>query len=153
MFLFMFIDKANIGNARLAGLEEDLGLRGNDYNAINSIFYISYIVFGFPSNLACKMIGPGWYLPALTLAFEITSIGNAYVRNFSEMAGVRFLLGMFEAGLMPGTTYYVVNIFSPNYRIRPCLANNMLPAYTSLHNMAVISKSPKSINIFETCIQ
>ena len=37
-----------IGNARLAGLERDLKLEGYDYNAVLSVFYISYIVFEIP---------------------------------------------------------------------------------------------------------
>jgi hypothetical protein len=41
-YLFSFIDRANIGNARLAGLEKDLGLHGYDYNILLSIFYVSY---------------------------------------------------------------------------------------------------------------
>ncbi|KAK9777305.1 hypothetical protein SCAR479_06034 [Seiridium cardinale] len=88
MFLFCFIDRANIGNARLAGVEKDLGMKANDFNAANSL---------------------GWYLPVVTMAFGLTSIGIAYVHNFSELAGVRFLLGIFEAGVMPGITYYVLS--------------------------------------------
>ena len=60
LYLFCFIDRANIGNARLAGLETDLNLTGYDYNAILSVFYISYIIFEIPSNMCCKWIGPGW---------------------------------------------------------------------------------------------
>lgn len=97
------------GNARLAGLEKDLGMKGNDYNAINSIFYVSYIVFGVPLNLICKLVGPGYFLPVVCIAFGLTSIGTAYVHSFSQLAGVRFLLGIFEAGVMPGITYYVVS--------------------------------------------
>ncbi|KAF9775902.1 hypothetical protein IL306_005970 [Fusarium sp. DS 682] len=60
LYLFCFIDRANVGNARLAGLEADLGLTGNDYNLVLSVFYISYIVFEIPANLLCKYMGPGW---------------------------------------------------------------------------------------------
>jgi hypothetical protein len=45
LYLFCFIDRANIGNARLAGLEKDLKLAGYDYNAVLSVFYVSYIIF------------------------------------------------------------------------------------------------------------
>jgi hypothetical protein len=45
LYLFCFIDRANIGNARLAGLEKDLNLTGYDYNAVLSVFYVSYIIF------------------------------------------------------------------------------------------------------------
>ncbi|KAF2713340.1 putative MFS transporter [Pleomassaria siparia CBS 279.74] len=107
LYLFCFIDRANIGNARLAGLESDLGLVKYDYNAVLSVFYISYIVFEVPSNMVCKMLGPGWFIPAISLGFGICSIGTAFVHNIHAMSGVRFLLGMFEAGMMPGIAYYM----------------------------------------------
>ncbi|KAL2149273.1 hypothetical protein VTH82DRAFT_8621 [Thermothelomyces myriococcoides] len=107
LYLFCFIDRANIGNAKIAGLEADLNLTGYDYNALLSIFYISYIVFEIPSNIACKWIGPGWFIPAISLAFGIISLVTAFVNNFSQAAGVRFLLGVFEAGMMPGIAYYM----------------------------------------------
>jgi MFS family permease len=107
LYLFCFIDRANIGNARLAGFERDLGLKGNDYNVVLSIFFISYILFEIPTNIACKWIGPGKFIPALTLGFGICSLGTAFVHNIHSACGVRFLLGMFEAGLMPGIAYYM----------------------------------------------
>ncbi|KAI1457058.1 putative MFS transporter [Annulohypoxylon moriforme] len=107
LYLFCFIDRANIGNARLAGLEADLGMSGNDYNQLLSIFFIAYIVFEIPSNLACKAIGPGWFIPFLSLGFGVCSLGMAFVHNLSAACGVRFLLGTFEAGMMPGISYYL----------------------------------------------
>jgi len=44
LYLFCFIDRANIGNAKLAGLEKELHMSGYDYNGVLSVFYISYIV-------------------------------------------------------------------------------------------------------------
>ncbi|KAI8631161.1 MFS general substrate transporter [Xylariaceae sp. FL1651] len=107
LYLFCFIDRTNIGNARLAGFEKDLGLKGNDYNTVLSIFYISYIIFEIPSNLTCKWIGPGWFLPSISLGFGIVSLGTAFVHNRAAACGVRFLLGIFEAGMMPGISYYL----------------------------------------------
>ncbi|KAF2135986.1 uncharacterized protein K452DRAFT_303143 [Aplosporella prunicola CBS 121167] len=107
LYLFCFIDRANIGNAKLAGLEKDLALQGYDYNKVLSIFYISYIVFEIPSNMACKWIGPGWFIPMLSLGFGICSICTAFVHDIHSASGVRFLLGLFEAGMLPGIAYYL----------------------------------------------
>ncbi|KAJ5795878.1 uncharacterized protein N7518_004418 [Penicillium psychrosexuale] len=107
LYLFCFIDRANVGNAKLAGFDKDLGLKGYDYNAVLSIFFISYIIFEIPSNLMCKWIGPGWWLPGITLGFGICSVATAFVTDMRSASGVRFLLGMFEAGLMPGIAYYL----------------------------------------------
>ncbi|KAL0574922.1 hypothetical protein V5O48_007044 [Marasmius crinis-equi] len=107
LYLFCFIDRANVGNARLAGFETDLGLRGYDYNVVLTSFYVSYIVFEIPCNVLCKKIGPGWFIPAITLLFGICSVGTAFVHNRAQAAGVRFLLGIFEAGMLPGIAYYL----------------------------------------------
>ncbi|KAI1380204.1 putative MFS transporter [Hypoxylon crocopeplum] len=107
LYLFCFIDRSNIGNARLAGLEADLGMTGNDYNVLLSIFFVSYIVMEVPSNLACKRIGPGWFLPFLGFGFGVASLAMAFVRDLPAACGVRFLLGMFESGMMPGISYYL----------------------------------------------
>jgi hypothetical protein len=111
MYLFCFIDRANIGayiayhhylaqlitveigNAKLAGFEKDLGLEGLDYNIVLSVFFVSYIVFEIPSNLMCKWIGPGWWLPGIEIGFGICSVATAFVNNIHEACGVRFLLG------------------------------------------------------------
>ncbi|KAK7030400.1 hypothetical protein VNI00_014144 [Paramarasmius palmivorus] len=107
LYLFCFIDRANIGNARLAGFERDLGLKGYDYNSVLSIFFISYILFEIPSNMACKYLGPGWFIPAITLGFGICSMCTAFVHDIRSAYGVRFLLGMFESGMLPGIAYYM----------------------------------------------
>jgi MFS family permease len=82
-------------------------MKGYDYNAVLSVFYISYIVFEIPSNMACKYIGPGWFIPAISLGFGICSLGTAFVHNIHAISGVRFLLGVFEAGMLPGIAYYM----------------------------------------------
>lgn len=99
------------GNAKIAGFEKDLGLTGYDYNALLSVFYISYIVFEIPSNIACKYFGPGWWLPGISLGFGAISLATAFVDNFAQAAGVRFLLGMFEAGMLPGISYYLSRFY------------------------------------------
>ncbi|KAI7225683.1 hypothetical protein KC330_g9068 [Hortaea werneckii] len=83
LYLFCFIDRANIGNARLVGLEDDLNLQGHDYNTLLSCFYVSYVVFEIPATMACKVIGPGWFIPGISLAFGICSVGTAFVQSFS----------------------------------------------------------------------
>ncbi|CAI6089377.1 unnamed protein product [Clonostachys chloroleuca] len=107
LYLFCFIDRANIGNAKIAGLEKDLGMKGYDYNGVVSVFYVSYILFEIPLNLLCKWMGPGWFIPITTLLFGIVSLGTAFATTLAQLSAVRFLLGIFEAGMMPGIAYYL----------------------------------------------
>lgn len=103
----MLLIDATSGNARLAGLEDDLGMTGSDYNLVLSVFYISYIIFEIPANLLCKYMGPGWFIPLTSLGFGLVSIFTAFVHNVPQICGVRFVLGIFEAGMLPGIAYYM----------------------------------------------
>jgi hypothetical protein len=38
LYLIANLDRANVGNAKIEGLEADLGMIGNDYNLVNMIF-------------------------------------------------------------------------------------------------------------------
>ena len=60
-----------------------------------------------PSNICCKWIGPGWFIPGISLCFGIASIGTAFVTDIHGICGVRFILGIFEAGMLPGIAYYM----------------------------------------------
>ncbi|KAG5925898.1 hypothetical protein E4U42_003828 [Claviceps africana] len=57
--------------------------------------------------MLCKYIGPGWFIPATTLGFGILTICSAFVTDFSTLCAVRFLLGIFEAGIMPALVFYL----------------------------------------------
>lgn len=72
IYLWCFIDRANIGNAKIAGMEKDLGLKGYQYNILLTAFYVSYIVFEIPSNIACKWIGPKIWLPFISFGFGVS---------------------------------------------------------------------------------
>ena len=72
-----------------------------------SVFYVSYILFEIPANLLCKWMGPGWFLPLSTLLFGIASVCTAFVNTVPQACAVRFMLGIFEAGMLPGIAYYL----------------------------------------------
>jgi hypothetical protein len=44
MFLLCFLDRANIGNAKIEGLGEDLHLTSNQFNIALAVFFIPYIL-------------------------------------------------------------------------------------------------------------
>lgn len=51
MYLFSFMDRGNIGNAKLEGLMTQLHLTGSQFNVALSVFFISYSLFEFPANV------------------------------------------------------------------------------------------------------
>lgn len=85
----------------------DLKLGPDGYNKIISVFYVAYTVFELPATIACKYLGPGWFIPGATLCFGVLSLATAWVHDFSTACAVRFLLGIFESGILPAIAYYL----------------------------------------------
>jgi hypothetical protein len=62
LFLMAFLDRTNIGNAKIQGLTEDLHMTGPDYNIALFVFFIPYILFEVPSNIVLKKLAPSTWL-------------------------------------------------------------------------------------------
>ncbi|KAF8575941.1 MFS general substrate transporter [Ramaria rubella] len=99
-----FLDKTAVGNAKIAGLEHDLGLQGFDYNIALSLFYITFIAVQIPSNLALRRFGSIW-LACLVIAFGVISFSSAFMQTFAGLIATRIFLGFAEGGLLPGLIY------------------------------------------------
>lgn len=69
MYLFNALDKGNLGNAKTAGLEDTLQLKGNDYNVILSVFFIPYVLTAPFLGIAGKKFGPSRVLPIMMMTF------------------------------------------------------------------------------------
>ena len=63
LYLLAFLDRTNIGNAKLAGLGPDLGLTTASYNATLTIFFVSYAVFEPVTNILLKRLRPSYFIP------------------------------------------------------------------------------------------
>jgi sugar phosphate permease len=102
LFLCSFLDRTNIGNAKILGLEEDLGLTDSQYANGLAIFFAFYIASEVPSNLVLKKASPRVWLPFLTVMWGIVGMCLGFVRNYAGFLVVRAFLGTAEGGLLPG---------------------------------------------------
>ncbi|CAF3722339.1 unnamed protein product [Adineta steineri] len=105
-YLLSYIDRANIANAKLAGLEHDAHLTPEQYRWSLSIFFIGYAIFEVPSNIILRRWSPSKWIALIVFLWGIVAVSMAAVRTASTLFLCRFLLGTFEAGLFPGLIYY-----------------------------------------------
>ncbi|KAF7508956.1 hypothetical protein GJ744_008512 [Endocarpon pusillum] len=89
LYLLSFLDRGNIGNARIQGLTEDLG------------------AFEPPSNLLLKRLRPSVWLPIIMVAWGIVMTSMGTVSNYGGLLSTRLFLGIAEAGLFPGVAYFL----------------------------------------------
>jgi MFS family permease len=64
-----------------------------------------------PANIALRRLGPKYWLPVLTLGFGIVTMCHAFVRSYNGLIVCRILLGMFEAGVLPGIIYTLSMVY------------------------------------------
>jgi len=96
LYLMAHIDRANIGNAKIEGLLEDLNMSAVQYNIVLSIFFIPYILLEVPSNIVLKKFKrPSVYLGILVVSWGSIMTGTGFVKGFGGLMTVRVLLGMF----------------------------------------------------------
>lgn len=101
-FLFNSLDRVNIGNARLYGMEKDLGLGPNQYQIAVSLLFVTYIASELPSNLVIKKFTPSRWLSFITTAWGVVATLTGITQNFQGLVACRIILGALEGGLFPG---------------------------------------------------
>jgi sugar phosphate permease len=98
VYLCCYFDRTNVGNAKILGIENDLGLDAHKYGTALAVFYVFYILAEIPSALLLKKITPKVWLAGLGFACGIIGMCLAFVRNYAGFLVVRILLGLFEGG-------------------------------------------------------
>jgi len=106
-YLLSFLDRANIGNARVAGLQKDLKMTNHQYSIALTVTYVPYIACELPSNLLIKKVGPHRLLPGIVFAWGLVTALQGLVHNYSGLIATRFFLGLCEGGLLPGIVLYM----------------------------------------------
>ncbi|KAF3764268.1 MFS general substrate transporter [Cryphonectria parasitica EP155] len=107
LYLLCFLDRGNIGNAKIEGLQEDLGLESYQYNWCLTAFFFTYAFFEVPSNLLLKKLRPSRWLPTIMVAWGTVMTLMGIVQNYQGLLVARLFLGVAEAGLYPGVAYYL----------------------------------------------
>lgn len=108
MYLMNYLDRNNIAAARLAGLEDELGLSGTQYLTALSILFVGYILMQVPSNLFLNKIGkPALYLPTVMIVWGVISTATAAAQSFGGLVAIRFFLGFVEAAYFPGCLFFL----------------------------------------------
>lgn len=115
LYLLGYIDRANIGNAKIEGMVSQLHMDGVQYNIAVSLFFVTYILFGMclleellfdhvakphaelPSNAVLAHVKrPSRYVGVITIAWGIVMTLTGLVQNFGGLVATRVMLGFAE---------------------------------------------------------
>lgn len=95
-------------------LMQQLGLTSKDVSTALALFYVSYVVFDFPSNLIMTRLSPRVWMARIVFAVGVIGTCFTAVRAVWSLYVLRFLLGMVMAGMWPGMAYYLTLFYPPS---------------------------------------
>jgi len=117
LFVFSFLDRINIGFAGLT-MMKDLGLTSTQFGLATTLFYIAYIACGIPSNIVLARIGARRWIGTIMIAWGLASTATMFATSPNTLYLLRVLVGITEAGFLPGMLLYMTLWFPPTYRAR-----------------------------------
>ena len=116
-FLFAYLDRVNISFAKLE-MQSDLGFSDTVYGLGASLFFVGYFLFEVPSNVLLHKIGARVWIARIMVTWGITSACMMFVQSEFWFYTLRFLIGVMEAGFVPGVLYYFTQWYPSSRRGR-----------------------------------
>jgi len=111
-YLLSFLDRSNIGNARVAGLQRDLHLTDHQYQICVTVLYVPYIAAELPSNLLLRKVGASRLMPTLLTLWGIMVTLQGLVSSYGGLVTVRAFLGLVEGPMFPGIVLYLSGFYT-----------------------------------------
>ncbi|KAF5368833.1 hypothetical protein D9758_003011 [Tetrapyrgos nigripes] len=109
LYLFAYLDRSNLGNARNQGLPDDV-LGGDEtgvlFDWVNSVFFFSYVLCQVPATIVSKLVAPRIWLAGAAIGWGICSTLMSTTFDFGGIMTTRVFLGIFEAGFGPAIPLY-----------------------------------------------
>lgn len=116
-YFLSFLDRTNLGNAKVAGLLKDLKMSNKQYSIALTVTYVPYIAAELPSNLLLKAVGPNLMLPTMLTLWGVVTTLQGVVHNYHGLLACRFFLGLLEGGVFPGLVLYL-SLFYPRQQLQ-----------------------------------
>jgi len=98
LYLLSFLDRANVGNAYVAGLGTSINMSADAYYSGLTLFFVGYVLFEVPWNIILKRTTPKFWLPTITFTWGIVTMLQGFVQSQAGFYAVRFFLGLVEGG-------------------------------------------------------
>ncbi|RGP79811.1 hypothetical protein FLONG3_2125 [Fusarium longipes] len=104
MLLMNYLDRINVSNARLAGMQEDLHMSDTIWSLGISLFYVGYIISQIPANVILAKGKPRVLLPCCMMAWSVVTICMPAVTAGWGFCLCRFIIGLVEGPFVPAVS-------------------------------------------------
>ena len=119
LFICNFLDRTNVGIAKLQMARDLSWFSESVYGFGAGVFFLGYSLLEVPSNMILARVGARRWIARIMVSWGLVAAAMMFVRTPWQFYGLRFLLGVTEAGFFPGIVYYLSEWFPARERARP----------------------------------
>ena len=116
-YMASYMDRVNIGFAKLQ-MQQELGFSETVFGLGSGIFFLGYFLFEVPSNILMHKVGARAWIARIMISWGLLSGAFIWVKSVPAFYGLRFVLGLAEAGFYPGVILYLTYWFPARWRGR-----------------------------------
>ena len=117
LYIVAYVDRVNVGFAAM-DMKRQLGFSDTVYGTGAGIFFLGYALFDLPSNLVLQRVGTRLWIARIMITWGLIAACMMFVRSPGSFYTMRFLLGVGEAGFVPGMLLYLTYWFPSHERAR-----------------------------------
>lgn len=117
LYVTAYLDRINIGFAALT-MNKELAITSGQYGLLSGIFFLGYALLEIPSNLVLHRIGARIWMARILITWGAVAALTGFVSTVHQLYGMRFLLGLAEAGYFPGILLYLTYWFPQREQAR-----------------------------------
>ncbi|PZP04442.1 MAG: MFS transporter [Pseudomonas protegens] len=114
-YLVAYLDRVNVGFAKLQMLD-DLKFSEAVYGLGAGIFFVGYLLFEIPSNIALHRFGARRWIARIMVTWGLLSAAMMFIETPLTFYVLRLLIGIAEAGFFPGIIFYLTTWFPSQRR-------------------------------------
>jgi sugar phosphate permease len=117
LYIVAYMDRVNVGFAAM-DMERQLHFSNTVYGTGAGIFFLGYALCDLPSSLILRRVGTRLWIARIMISWGIVSACMVFIGSPRSFYLLRFLLGVAEAGFVPGLLLYLTFWFPSHERAR-----------------------------------
>ncbi|KAJ7453389.1 MFS general substrate transporter [Mycena latifolia] len=102
LYWMQYMDKTTLGSSAILGIREATHLSTDEYNWLGTVFYLSFLAFEFPQNLALQRFPVAKWLSVNIFVWAVALSSHAACTSFGGLLAVRIVLGICEGSVTAG---------------------------------------------------
>ena len=130
-YVAAYVDRVNVSFAAIQ-MNVDLKFSATVYGLGSGLFFVGYALFEVPSGAMAARFGPRQWIARIMITWGLLAVAMMFIRTPAQFYMMRFLLGVAEAGFIPGMIYYFAGWFPTAFRGRALSRIYIAPSLASV---------------------